>query len=358
MFLLILAAMLDAVGAASGPPAQVDLLARPEAVHVEETATGRHLNFDILVRNTTGEPLDIDEVAVSVYDQSGALVVRRFVDGNGTRPSIRTIDVAEVPAGGTALVFNPFHRFDRDVDLARLVYDLKLRGKKGTPVHAARLVVEPRPYVTKTPLVLPLRGRMIVYDGHDFLSHHRRWDYTIPGLQQLGFRTNFMRYSYDLVPVNERGEMSSGDPASNESWPGFGRELRAAGDGRVVAVSDVSPDDRKFDPSTLAGDRMKVWGNYVVLDHLNGEFSLYGHIRKGSARVRLGQSVKQGDPIASVGASGSSMFPHLHYELQTGIDTESEGLPSTFRDFTRILGSRRVAVPSGTIDTGEIIEAQ
>ena len=349
IFLMLAAAMAQA---------EVGLSARPEAVLIEEGASARSLNFDLLVRNGTDVPLDIDEVAVSVYDRSGALVLRRFVDGNGTRPSIRTIDVAEVPAGGTALVFNPFHRFDRDVDLARLVYEVKLSGKKGQPVHSARLVVEPRTYATKTPLILPLRGRMIVYDGHDFLSHHRRWDYTIPGLQQLGFRTNFMRYSYDLVPVDERGEMSSGDPGKNESWPGFGRELRAAGAGVVAAVMDERPDDRKFDPSTLAGDRMKVWGNYVVIDHGNGEFSLYGHIRQGSARVKTGQRVAQGDPIAAIGASGSSMFPHLHFELQTGIDTESEGLPSTFRDFTRVLGSRRVRVGSGTIDTGEIVEGR
>jgi hypothetical protein len=354
MIMLMLAASLLAAGSGQ----EIEVLARPSPVYVEESATSRSLNFDILVRNTTDAPLDVDEIAVSVYDRSGALVLRRFVDGNGTRPSIRTIDVSEVPAGGVALVFNPFHRFDRDVDLARLVYEVKLSGKKGTPVHAARLVVEPRPYVTKTPLILPMSGRMIVYDGHDFLSHHRRWDYTIPGLQQLGFTTNFMRYSYDLVPVDARGEMSSGDPARNESWPGFGRELRAAGDGRVAAVVDVNPDDRQFDPAALAGDRMKVWGNYVVIDHGNGEFSLYGHIRKGSARVKAGARVKRGDPIAAIGASGSSMFPHLHFELQTGIDTESEGLPSAFRDFTLVRGSRRVAVPSGAIDTGDIVESR
>ena len=349
-FLLVVAAI--EAGAA------VELSARPQSVLIEESATARSLNFDLIIHNPTSVPLDVDEIKVSVYDRSGALVVRRFLDGNGTRPSIRTIDVTEVPAGGTTLVFNPFHRFERDVDLARLVYEVKLSGKSGTPTYSSQLVVEPRAYATKTPLVLPLRGRVLVYDGHDFYAHHRRWDYTIPGLQQLGFRTNFMRYGYDLVPVDERGEMSSGDPAKNESWPGFGRELRAAGDGRIAAVMDEGPDDRKFDPSTLADDRMKVWGNYVVIDHANGEFSLYGHIRQGSSRVKVGQRVKQGDPIAAIGASGSSMFPHLHYELQTGIDTESEGLPSRFLGFDRILGSRRVPVKAGPIDSGEIVESR
>lgn len=350
-FLLLMAAVLEG-GAA------VELAARPQAVLIEESATARSLNFDLLIRNAADVPLDVDEIKLSVYDRAGALVLRRLVDGNGTRPSIRTIDAGTIAPGGTALVFNPFHRFDRDVDLARLVYDVKLSGKDGTPAYSAQLTVEPRPYATKTPLVLPMRGRLIVYDGHDFYTHHRRWDYMIPGLQAMGFRTNFMRYSYDLVPVDARGEMSSGDPAKNESWPGFGREIRAAGAGRVAAVVDANPDDRQFDPSALAGDRMKIWGNYVVIDHGNGEFSLFGHIRKGSSKVKVGQRVRQGDPIAAIGASGSSMFPHLHYELQTGIDTESEGLPSTFLGFNRVLGARRVPVKVGGIETGEIVESR
>jgi hypothetical protein len=354
----MLFALMTAVLVESAPA--VEITVRPESVLIEEGAASRSLNFDLVIRNGTAVPLDIDEIQVSVYDKAGALVLRRFLDGNGTRPSIRTIDAPQVAAGATALVFNPFHRFDRDVDLARLVYDLKLSGEGGSPAHRAQVVVAPRSYATRTPLILPLRGRLIVYDGHDFYAHHRRWDYTIPDLQQLGFKANnFMRYSYDLVPVDERGAMSAGDPLKNESWPGFGRELRATGDGRVAAVMDQRPDDRTFDPATLAdGDRMKLWGNYLVIDHGNGEFSLYGHIKQGSARVKVGQRVKQGDPVAAIGASGSSMFPHLHYELQTGIDTESEGLPSTFTRFERILGSRRVPVAAGTIDSGEIVESR
>lgn len=102
---------------------------------------------------------------------------------------------------------------------------------------------------------------------------------------------------------------------------------------------------------------MRVWGNYVVIDHGHGEYSLYGHIRQGSSRVKIGQRVKRGDVVAAIGASGSSMFPHLHYELQTGIDTNSEGLPSTFHDFVRIRGARRVPVAAGIVDSGEIVES-
>jgi hypothetical protein len=335
----------------------VRLAASPDPVWIEQKATWQSLNFDLLVENPTSTPLDVDEIQLSVYDSKGRLVQRRFLDGNGTRPSIRTID-AEVPAQGTALIFNPFERFEKEVDLTRLVYEVALSGKSGSPTFHARVVVEPRPYATKTKLILPVTGRLLVYDGHDFYAHHRRWDYTIPDLRALGFHTNFMRYSYDLVAIDEQGRTSNGDESRNQSWLGFGRELRAAGDGTIAAVMDERPDDRSFDPSKLGGDTMKIWGNYLVIDHGNGEFSLYGHIRQGSSRVKVGQRVKQGDVVAAMGASGSSMFPHLHYELQTNAGTDSEGLPSTFLRFDRLLGSKRIPVESGTIDSGDIVESR
>jgi hypothetical protein len=353
---LILATLL--LAAISYDTTAVQVTAEPRPVWIEQSATAQFVNFDLVVDNTSDQPLDLDEVQVSVYDRAGKLVLRKFIDGNGTRPSIRTADTAEVPAKGRALIFNPFHRFDRDIDLHAMTFDLKLSSKGGEHRYSANVRVEPKPYITKSALVLPVKGRLLVYDGHDFYAHHRRWDYTIPYLQQLGFRTNFMRYSYDFVAVNAEGAMFSGDEEKNESWFGFGREIRATADGTIAAVVDDQPDDRTFDPpSVLEHGTMRVWGNYVVVDHGNGEFSLFGHIRQGSSRAKVGQRVKRGDVIAAIGASGSSKFPHLHYELQTGVDTNVEGLPSTFHDFARIQGARRVPVASGLIESGELVES-
>ncbi|HEX6098086.1 MAG TPA: peptidoglycan DD-metalloendopeptidase family protein [Thermoanaerobaculia bacterium] len=339
--------------------AAVTVTVSPQPAYVSADASGQSLSVDLLVENHTQEPLDLDEVHMSVYDRADKLVLRRFIDGNGTRPSIRTADVREVPAGATALVFNPFHDFAPEVDLHTVRFDLKLSSKDGSRRHTASAAVKPEVYRGKARLILPIAGRMIVYDGHDFLAHHRRWDYTIPGLRQLGFRTNFMRYSYDFVPVDESGNSFAGAEEKNESWFGFGQPVRAVADGTVAAVVDTNPDDRKFDPASIvSGGTMKVWGNYVVLDHGQGEFSVYGHIRQGSSRVKAGQQVRRGDAVAAIGASGSSMFPHLHYELQTAAGTDAEGLPSLFEDFDRILGSKRVTVKSGRVNSGDIVQAR
>lgn len=331
----------------------------PQPAYVAADAHGQSLSVDLIVDNQLAEPLDVDEVQISVFDRGGRLVLRKFIDGNGTRPSIRTADAADIPAGAKTLIFNPFHDFAPDVDLHTVRFDLKLSSKDGSRIFAESATVKPVVYRGKARLILPVAGRMIVWDGHDFYAHHRRWDYMIPGLRQLGFRTNFMRYSYDFVPVDADGNMSSGPEEKNESWFGFGKPLRAAADGVVAAVLDTQPDDRTFDPGTIAKDGpMKIFGNYLVIDHGNGEHSLYGHIQQGSSRVKAGQKVRRGDVIAAIGASGSSKFPHLHYELQTGVDTSSEGLPSSFERFDRILGGRRVHVKSGRVNSGDIIESR
>lgn len=55
------------------------------------------------------------------------------------------------------------------------------------------------------------------------------------------------------------------------------------------------------------------YGNHVVIDHGYGYNTLYAHMKNLS--VRVGQKVKRGEVIGYVGNSGSSVGPHLHYEV-------------------------------------------
>ncbi len=111
---------------------------------------------------------------------------------------------------------------------------------------------------------------------------------------------------------------------------------------------------QSFDESVLMKNQMVLFGNYIVIDHQNGEFSLYGHIKQNSAKVKIGDTIKQNQIIAQMGALGSSKFPHLHYELQTGGDTTAEGLPSYFRNLRRGRGAKTQAVKLGQVDRGDI----
>ncbi len=60
-------------------------------------------------------------------------------------------------------------------------------------------------------------------------------------------------------------------------------------------------------------DLVAGYGNYVEIDHGNGLMTRYAHL--DHVRVRAGQKIRKGDPLGTVGMSGGSTAPHLHYEV-------------------------------------------
>jgi len=347
----------------------VAVVAKPNNIFIERSDAGQHLNFDFILKNQTDEKLIINKVELSVYDEAGKLARREFYDEYG-RNSLELTATPKIEKQSQTIFYNPFHTFASDVPLKKLHYEFLFSSEDRKRYFKTEIDVAPVFYETKTDLILPVRGRVLVWDGHDYNSHHRRFDYTQENFVKSGYKTNFQRYGYDFIIVDEQGLNYKGQPRVNDDWYrarpdkmedyySFGEPIYAAGAGRVAFVQDTKPDDRKFNPADLGADERAYAGNYIVIDHLNGEFSWFGHIKQGSSRVKVGQTVKQGEIIAAIGAAGSSLFPHLHYELRNGGGAkEVEGLPSYFTNFKRLLGSRTVNVKKGQVDTGDIVDWQ
>ena len=59
------------------------------------------------------------------------------------------------------------------------------------------------------------------------------------------------------------------------------------------------------------------YGNYIIIAHANGLYTLYAHGQDGSRTVSDYQQVKQGQQIMRVGTTGNSTGPHLHFEVRT-----------------------------------------
>ena len=80
-------------------------------------------------------------------------------------------------------------------------------------------------------------------------------------------------------------------------------------------------------------------GNRVVIDHGFGYKTLYACMDEIS--IRRGRSVKRGDVIGTVGDSGLSVAPHLHYEVLLNGDQVNPinyfFLELTPRDYDRLI---------------------
>ncbi len=81
----------------------------------------------------------------------------------------------------------------------------------------------------------------------------------------------------------------------------------AAASGKVVKVVDTNSDRNM----SCTGD-----ANYVEVEHRNGFITRYLHLKKGSAKVEVGDPVTTGQAIGVVGSSGCSTAPHLHFEVR------------------------------------------
>lgn len=78
-----------------------------------------------------------------------------------------------------------------------------------------------------------------------------------------------------------------------------GTEVLAAADGEVVTAN--------------ASDLQAGYGNIIEIRHGNGFSTRYAHLE--NVNVKRGQRVTKGMLIGTVGNSGGSMAPHLHYEI-------------------------------------------
>ncbi|MFK8297083.1 M23 family metallopeptidase [Capnocytophaga cynodegmi] len=76
-----------------------------------------------------------------------------------------------------------------------------------------------------------------------------------------------------------------------------GTPIYASGDGVVFRADDAS----------------SGYGKHVRIDHGYGYITLYAHLHE--YKVKVGQKVKRGDMIGTVGNTGRSQAPHLHYEI-------------------------------------------
>lgn len=115
-----------------------------------------------------------------------------------------------------------------------------------------------------------------------------------------GFYNITSPYGYRIHPILHTRKLHTGiDIGKNGSTPINGQAIVSAGDGTVIFTGWRSG-----------------YGNTVMIDHGDGVVTLYAHQQSGGIRVNVGQYVRKGVRIGTVGSTGYSTGPHLHFEVR------------------------------------------
>lgn len=330
---------------------------KPSSIFIEQSEKNQILNFDFLISNQSIDTLTLQRLKVSVLDHQNHLIHTRFLDNNGTAPSILLLPNRNWNGRESHLVFNPFSEFDKSFPLDKLEFEWTFSDSKENQTVVKTTIV-PKKYQQKTNYHFPLKGRVLVYDAHDYNSHHRRFDYTFEPIKMLELKSNFMRYAYDFVILDSEDSQFKNKGENNTDYFGFEKSVCAVADGKIIYAVTNHKDDKNFDIPKLKENPLELYGNCIAIEHNDGSVSIYGHLKENSLKYKEGDLVKSGQEIAQIGVSGSSFFPHLHFEIRTDITNTAEGLPSYFSDINLVIGNTSQKLKSGLAETGNIIEVK
>lgn len=126
--------------------------------------------------------------------------------------------------------------------------------------------------------------------------------------QHLLDKESFLRSTPTLMPAN--GHLTSNYGPRMSPYAGRIKMHEGLDIGASTGTPIVAPADGVV---TFSGAK-PGFGNFVQIDHGYGVETIFGHA--STVSVRKGQKVGRGDKIATVGNTGYSTGPHVHYEVR------------------------------------------
>ena len=96
----------------------------------------------------------------------------------------------------------------------------------------------------------------------------------------------------------------------------------------------------------------RTFGNYITIDHRNGEYSHYAHLASGTFVVSEGQHVEQGQALAVVGNSGYTLGEgggyHVHVHVTRSPSISAPSVPFQFEELRGPVRGQMTVVSSNT----------
>ena len=295
-------------------------------------------------RRIAGEPLTKAGKTGPKVQASGVmdLIPGQFCDGALIPKGTQLAGPTLAPGQAMLLIYQTF-AYSGVRDSLRV----SVHGKAGPQDVAAEASLPIAQGSSKTAFRFPLHGVWFAAVGPTMHTGHR---WVIPE-----------QFAFDIARVGEGDLSYRGDGTKFSDYYAYGAEVVAAADGKVIAAVDGIAEDtvilRRPSESDDAYDQRQqgyqtqllqhgpeaAAGDYVMVDHGNGEFSLYAHLQPGSLKVKPGDVVKAGQTLGKLGASGNASEPHLHFQVCdspkpvscTGIPINFTGLRLPYADYPR-----------------------
>ena len=127
-----------------------------------------------------------------------------------------------------------------------------------------------------------------------------------------------------VTPERARGDRPAARelPSGAFLWPvdggvitsAFGPRDASYHDGIDISAPAGTPVRAARDGRVLYSDVLRGYGNLVILEHDGGYATVYAHLRE--SRADPGDVVRQGEEIATVGETGKTSGPNLHFEIR------------------------------------------
>lgn len=105
-------------------------------------------------------------------------------------------------------------------------------------------------------------------------------------------------------------------PVEGSVFSNFGIRNGRRHDGIDISARAGTPIKAADGGKVVFSSKLSGYGNTVIIRHSGNFFTTYAHNQKNL--VLKGSSVKRGDHIANVGATGRATGPHCHFEIRHG----------------------------------------
>jgi hypothetical protein len=320
-----------------GPPSTLTPLigaALTEPVPVPSTDGRTHLAYELQLTNTLSGAVTLQSLTVASGD-------RRLLTlaGDNLKYWTRALGNTAVATnvlgpGQSALVWLDValdSGAEVPTDLTHSVHLSVAKPRPGLIANDVTQNVAPVQVSTRTPVSIspPLDGpNWLDGDSCCAMTAHRMAVNPINGTLIAS-----ERFAVDYVQLTNDFRLFTGNPTRLESYPYYNATIHAVGDGKVVSVRDDLPDQVPGkSPTGLPLDQYA--GNHIVQDLGHGNFALYAHLKPGSITVKPGDKLTAKQTIATLGNSGNSDAPHLHFHVIDGPDPlAANGLPFVIDSF-------------------------